>query len=228
MAAEWDQPLALGDDRTPDTKEPPDAHKSPSKHLLLISQQTFAVTLALVVAAVSARPEPPVSQYLPPNQQYPPPAPNPQYGPPQPGGSTGGRGPFGQSPLAPSGPGGQGFNKYLPPNQQYGPPSQQYGPPGTGGGKYDGDSSNVPAKYEFEYTVKDVESGNDFGHKESREGDFAKGVYYVLLPDGRRQTVEYEADQDGYRPKVTYTQEGPGVGNGNAGGYPSGGSGYRY
>ena len=79
--------------------------------------------------------------------------------------------------------------------------------------------------------VNDIQSGNDFGHKESRDGDLTRGVYYVLLPDGRRQTVEYEADQNGYRPKVTYTQEGTGIGGGNgnnAGGYPGGNNGYRY
>lgn len=82
--------------------------------------------------------------------------------------------------------------------------------------------------------VNDIESGNDFGHKESRDGEVTRGVYYVLLPDGRRQTVEYIADENGYRPVVTYMQEGNGAGNGyrNEGpgnGYPTGGNnGYRY
>lgn len=75
-----------------------------------------------------------------------------------------------------------------------------------------------PAKYEFEYTVYDPPSGNDFGHKESRDGDITRGVYYVLLPDGRRQKVEYEADQNGYRPKITYEQANNGNGNGGIGG----------
>lgn len=44
-----------------------------------------------------------------------------------------------------------------------------------------------PANYSFEYMVKDDESGNDFGHRESRMGDRAEGRYYVLLPDGRKQ-----------------------------------------
>lgn len=72
--------------------------------------------------------------------------------------------------------------------------------------------------------MKDAESGNDFGHQEAREGDVAKGKYYVLLPDGRMQTVEYTADQDGYKPEVTYQQVG-------GGGYPSGrprNGGYQY
>lgn len=75
----------------------------------------------------------------------------------------------------------------------------------------------APASYSFEYAVKDEESGNDFGHQESREGDVAQGKYYVLLPDGRKQIVEYTADTDGYHPKVTYEE----TGNGN-GGYPKG------
>lgn len=60
---------------------------------------------------------------------------------------------------------------------------------------------------------------------ESRQGDLAVGSYNVLLPDGRTQLVEYEADQDGYRPKISYTggSEG-GYGRGPAqGGYPRGG-----
>lgn len=81
-----------------------------------------------------------------------------------------------------------------------------------------------PANYEFSYEVKDAESGNDFGHQEARQGDVAEGKYYVLLPDGRLQTVEYTADTEGYKPKVTYEQVGGG------GGYPSGrpNGGYQY
>lgn len=72
--------------------------------------------------------------------------------------------------------------------------------------------------------MKDEESGNDFGHEEQRQGDVAEGKYFVLLPDGRMQTVEYTADKEGYKPKVTYEEA-------KNGGYPSGGpnnGGYRY
>lgn len=61
-----------------------------------------------------------------------------------------------------------------------------------------------PAKYEFSYDVQDPESGNSFGHSESRDGDLATGQFNVLLPDGRRQVVEYEADADGFRPQIRY------------------------
>lgn len=64
--------------------------------------------------------------------------------------------------------------------------------------------SKEPAKYEFEYEVNDQEAGLEFGHKESRDGDRATGEYNVLLPDGRKQIVQYEADTDGYKPKISY------------------------
>ncbi|XP_057319473.1 pro-resilin [Microplitis mediator] len=172
----------------------------------------------LLATAVTARPEPPVlggQQYLPPDQQYGPPRRNNGFGT---GGISGQSGSNG---------GGFGNNQYLPPNQQYGAPG------GNNGAGYNDGYNDTPAKYEFEYMVNDIESGNDFGHKESRDGDVTRGTYYVLLPDGRRQTVEYIADQNGYRPVVTYMQEGNGAGNGyrndGAGnGYPGGNNGYRY
>lgn len=91
-----------------------------------------------------------------------------------------------------------------------------------------------PAKYEFSYEVKDEQSGADYGHTETRDGDRAQGEFNVLLPDGRKQIIEYEADQDGFKPQIRYEGEanngGYGSGpNGNGGGdfgdngYPSGG-----
>jgi hypothetical protein len=32
----------------------------------------------------------------------------------------------------------------------------------------------------------------------------------VLLPDGRRQIVEYEADFEGYKPQIRYEETGAG------------------
>jgi collagen type III alpha len=79
-----------------------------------------------------------------------------------------------------------------------------------------------PAKYEFSYEVKDDQSGSTFGHTEMRDGQRAQGEFNVLLPDGRKQIVEYEADQDGFKPQIRYEGEAN-TGGGN--GYPSGNSG---
>ncbi|VVC97353.1 unnamed protein product [Leptidea sinapis] len=129
--------------------------------------------------------------------------------------------------------------------QQRGPPSSSYGTPDFGndiGGKnsnYRGsgaDENNGPAKYEFSYEVDDAETGTKFGHSEQRDGDVTTGEYNVVLPDGRKQIVEYEADQDGYKPQIRYEGNGAGFGGGfglgngagfgggfGLGGYPRGG-----
>ncbi|XP_076059563.1 pro-resilin-like [Oratosquilla oratoria] len=66
----------------------------------------------------------------------------------------------------------------------------------------------APAKYDFDWAVNDAASGNDFGHQESRDGDFTQGSYYVLLPDGRLQRVNYNVDGDsGFVAEVTYEGE---------------------
>lgn len=86
-----------------------------------------------------------------------------------------------------------------------------------------------PAKYEFSYEVKDEQSGSNYGHTETRNGDRAQGEFNVLLPDGRKQIVEYEADQDGFKPQIRYEGEAntgggynSGGPNGNNDGYSSG------
>lgn len=61
-----------------------------------------------------------------------------------------------------------------------------------------------PAKYEFSYEVDDAQTGTKFGHSEQRDGDLATGEYNVVLPDGRRQVVEYEAGLQGYMPQIRY------------------------
>jgi len=63
-----------------------------------------------------------------------------------------------------------------------------------------------PAHYEFSYEVNDPNSGSDFGHEESRQDEDAKGTYFVLLPDGRKQIVEYEADEEGFKPMIRYEE----------------------
>ncbi|XP_076059583.1 uncharacterized protein LOC143036221 [Oratosquilla oratoria] len=66
----------------------------------------------------------------------------------------------------------------------------------------------APAKYDFNYAVKDEYSGNDFGHQEARDGYDTQGSYYVLLPDGRLQKVAYTVIGDaGFVADVTYEGE---------------------
>ncbi|XP_042890252.1 pro-resilin-like [Penaeus japonicus] len=78
-------------------------------------------------------------------------------------------------------------------------PSYGYAPPAT----YD-----APAKYDFNYAVKDDYSGNDFGHQEARDGYDTQGSYYVQLPDGRLQKVTYTVNGDsGYVAEVSYDGE---------------------
>ncbi|CAK1549145.1 unnamed protein product [Leptosia nina] len=63
---------------------------------------------------------------------------------------------------------------------------------------------NSDNNYMFKYFVKEEPVGNNFGHREMRIGNQVTGMYYVLLPDGRIQKVDYVADENGYRPTVTY------------------------
>ncbi len=59
--------------------------------------------------------------------------------------------------------------------------------------------------YGFSYNVKDDYSGTDFGHTESRHAENTEGEYYVLLPDGRVQTVKYNVDPySGFVAEVVY------------------------
>ncbi|XP_071449995.1 pro-resilin-like [Hetaerina americana] len=178
--------------------------KSTSMKVLLI--------LAVATAAL-AMPEPPApgNSYLPPSSNYGPPS--SQYG-------------------APSGPGsgfrngGQrngGNGRTRAPSGSYGAPSSQYGPPGGGYNGATEDPYAEPASYQFQYEVNDPESGNNFGHKEQREGERAQGEYHVLLPDGRTQIVTYTADERGYMPEVRYEGGGGGgYGRGPAGGQRNG------
>ena len=66
----------------------------------------------------------------------------------------------------------------------------------------------LPAIYDFAWDVLDTYSGNDFGHKESRNDKLTTGSYHVALPDGRVQTVTYTVDgYGGYAAEVSYAGE---------------------
>ena len=51
-----------------------------------------------------------------------------------------------------------------------------------------------PAHYGFGYEVNADYA--TYGHQESREGEYTKGVYHVDLPDGRKQVVNYHVEGD--------------------------------
>ncbi|KAF9407296.1 hypothetical protein HW555_012629 [Spodoptera exigua] len=52
-------------------------------------------------------------------------------------------------------------------------------------------STPSPKSYEFGYSVKDAQSGNDYDRKESSDGNVVRGEYRVQLPDGRTQIGGY-------------------------------------
>ncbi|XP_063600916.1 cuticle protein 21-like [Penaeus indicus] len=64
---------------------------------------------------------------------------------------------------------------------------------------------NVPARYNFDWAVRDGFFGNDYGHQETRDGYNTQGSYYVQLPDGRLQEVTYTVNGDsGFVANVNY------------------------
>ncbi|CAG4980486.1 unnamed protein product [Colias eurytheme] len=106
------------------------------------------------------------------------------------------------------------------PSDKYGPPareampSDQYGVPelnsilSSQGYNYARNAldellNQEPASYDFGYKVNDLESGSDFGHTETRQDNKAEGSYFVVLPDGSKQVVEYEADEHGFKPRIS-------------------------
>ncbi|XP_071541392.1 uncharacterized protein [Panulirus ornatus] len=60
-------------------------------------------------------------------------------------------------------------------------------------------------KYNFKWDVQHEDSGNNYGQEEARENADTQGVYYVSLPDGRLQTVNYNVQgRSGFVPEVNY------------------------
>ena len=53
--------------------------------------------------------------------------------------------------------------------------------------------------------MKDDPTNNNYGQNEDRNGEKTSGSYYVSLPDGRLQTVNYHADEAGYIADVQYS-----------------------
>ncbi|XP_069195330.1 cuticle protein 7-like [Procambarus clarkii] len=62
--------------------------------------------------------------------------------------------------------------------------------------------------HNFAYNVRDDYSRTNFGHSENSDGNTVRGSYNVDLPDGRKQTVNYEADHNkGFTADVQYSGE---------------------
>ncbi|CAG9839009.1 unnamed protein product [Diabrotica balteata] len=53
----------------------------------------------------------------------------------------------------------------------------------------------APPKYEFQYGVKDLKTGDSKEQKEERVGDVVKGQYSLAEPDGTIRVVKYTADK---------------------------------
>ncbi|XP_075211624.1 uncharacterized protein LOC142318887 [Lycorma delicatula] len=70
------------------------------------------------------------------------------------------------------------------------------------------DTDLHPPKYEFGYEIRDGGGGQQ-GHLEARDGIYALGKYYVRLPNGSDQKVNYFADDWGYHPLVEYNSASP-------------------
>ncbi|CAL4068318.1 unnamed protein product [Meganyctiphanes norvegica] len=58
--------------------------------------------------------------------------------------------------------------------------------------------------YDFDWGVQDEETGNQFSHVETSDGQTTQGEYRVLLPDGRTQVVKFFDDGNGFNAEVTY------------------------
>jgi hypothetical protein len=57
-------------------------------------------------------------------------------------------------------------------------------------------------RYKFEYGVTDYTTGDSHGQKESRDGNNVVGQYSLKEPDGYIRTVNYHADNCGFRAQV--------------------------
>jgi len=68
---------------------------------------------------------------------------------------------------------------------------------------YDANSRNP---YSYKYSIDDPESDTNFEASESGDPEVVRGSYRIALPDGRIQTVTYEAHPlSGYKASVSYS-----------------------
>lgn len=62
---------------------------------------------------------------------------------------------------------------------------------------YKHEEHDLPAKYEFDYEVNDPHTGDQKSQHEVRDGDYVKGSYSLVEPDGTKRTVEYSDEGHG-------------------------------
>lgn len=79
-------------------------------------------------------------------------------------------------------------------------PRAHYKPAAAGGHHYDyrahaDEADAPPPKYSFAYDVSDAETGDFKSQTEERDGDFVRGQYSLVEPDGTRRVVDYTADE---------------------------------
>ncbi|KAL5233754.1 hypothetical protein ACI65C_001164 [Semiaphis heraclei] len=56
--------------------------------------------------------------------------------------------------------------------------------------------ASTPPKYNFAYDVSDAYTGDYKTQTEVRDGDYVKGQYTVVEPDGTKRVVDYTADEE--------------------------------
>ena len=64
--------------------------------------------------------------------------------------------------------------------------------------KYEESYPDAPAKYNFAYEVADAHSGDYKSQSEDRDGDYVKGQYSLVEPDGSKRIVDYSVDGYGF------------------------------
>lgn len=65
------------------------------------------------------------------------------------------------------------------------------------------DNFDSHPRYEFGYEVRDRTTGDFKAHRESRDGDFVRGQYSMVEPDGSRRIVDYTSDgENGFNANV--------------------------
>ncbi|KAK4024073.1 hypothetical protein OUZ56_009463 [Daphnia magna] len=61
----------------------------------------------------------------------------------------------------------------------------------------------LPAPFAFGYAIKEEYHGN-YAYEKSGNGIVRSGTYQTLLPDGRKQVVNYKVEDNGYIANVKY------------------------